>query len=349
MTEDFGGWYGRSGPDWSALDGPVVSKHATDGVSDVVSLVLAPALAACGAYAPIYTGPWLGHLGGALEQLAAIPGYERRPDMNRFRRVVGDVGCAIAALPEDVALNATLSSGLDVLALDIKCGSGASTMTLEAAIDLAESLMRQAGDAGCKSSALITDMNEPLASAVGSALEVWNACACLTGDEVDPRLWDLTLALGGEALTLAGLTPDAREGARRIADALQCGAAADRFGRMIAALGGPKDFMERFGEHLPEAPVVRDVPPRKDGIVQQVDVRAIGLAALELAAGDPSAGFDQLAGVGAYVDQGFPLARVHTATEDAADRAAAALSTAYRVGDKAPEENDLILHRIGGG
>jgi len=369
--------------DWSGLDGPAVDKHSTGGIGDNVSLILAPALAACGAYVPMISGRGLGHTGGTLDKLDSIPGYASQPDLAAFRRTVAQAGCAIIGQTADLApadrrlyairdvtatvesidlitasiLSKKLAAGLDALVLDVKCGSGAFMATPEDARELATSLVQVANGAGCRTAALMTDMNEPLASAAGNALEVWNACACLTGEEVDPRLWDVATALGGEALALAGLAADARQGSAAVADALQSGQAAERFGRMVAALGGPSDFMERFGEHLPRAQVVRDVPPSADGIVRRIDARAIGLSVIELGGGrrlaidtiNPSVGFDRLAGIGAFVDGDFPLARVHAATEDAADRAAEALAAAYVIGDEAPEAPDLILGRIGEG
>ncbi len=368
--------------DWSELDGPAVDKHSTGGIGDNVSLVLAPALAACGAFVPMISGRGLGHTGGTLDKLDSIPGYVSQPDRQTFRRVVASAGCAIIGQTADLApadkrlyairdvtgtvesvdlitasiLSKKLAAGLDALVLDVKCGSGAFMATPEDARELAESLVNVANGAGCKTSALMTDMNEPLASAAGNALEVWNACACLTGDEVDPRLWDVTLALGGEVLFLAGLVETVAEGVGRIAEALQNGQAAERFGRMVSELGGPADFMERFGEYLPRAPVVRDVSPDRQGVVQAIDARAIGLAVIELGGGrkvradqiDYSVGFDRLAGVGAVVDRDFPLARVHATSDDAADQAAKALAAAYVIGDDAPAEPELVLNRIGG-
>ncbi len=368
---------------WSHLDGPAVDKHSTGGIGDNVSLILAPALAACGAYVPMISGRGLGHTGGTLDKLDAIPGYASQPDLEAFRRTVAEAGCAIIGQTADLApadkrlyairdvtatvesvdlitasiLSKKLAAGLEALVLDVKCGSGAFMATPEHARELATSLVNVANGAGCRTAALMTDMNEPLASAAGNALEVWNACACLTGDEVDPRLWDVAVALGGEALALSGLAKSAERGAAMVGDALQSGLAAERFGRMVAALGGPSDFMERFGEHLTRASVVRDVPPPKAGIVQRIDARSIGLAVIELGGGrrlasdsiDHSVGFDRLAGIGAFVDGEFPLARVHAASSEAADRAAAMLSAAYVIGEDAPEEPELILGRIGEG
>ncbi|RMH46539.1 MAG: thymidine phosphorylase, partial [Alphaproteobacteria bacterium] len=267
------------------LPGPVVDKHSTGGVGDNVSLMLAPALAACGAYVPMISGRGLGHTGGTLDKLESIPGYDTRPDIGRLRQTVARIGCAIIGQTDEIApadrrlyairdvtatvesidlitasiLSKKLAAGLDALILDVKCGSGAFMREEDAARSLAQSLVDVARGAGCPTAALITDMDAPLASAAGNALEVANAAAFLTGAEIDGRLWDVTVALGGALLALAGLAEDAGAGAARIAQAFESGAAAERFGKMVAALGGPADFLDRFAEILPRAPVIRDV------------------------------------------------------------------------------------------
>jgi thymidine phosphorylase len=364
-----------------ALDGPVVDKHSTGGVGDNVSLMLAPALAACGAYVPMISGRGLGHTGGTLDKLDSIPGYQTQPDADTFRRVTAEVGCAIIGQTADLApadrklyairdvtgtvesvdlitasiLSKKLAAGLGALVLDVKCGSGAFMATVEDARALATSLVQVANGAGCRTSALMTDMNEPLASAAGNALEVANACAFLSGHEVDPRLWDVTVALGGELLALAGIAADAQDGARRIARALETGAAAEKFDAMSRALGGPGDIVERFAEILTPAQVIRDVAPATDGIVTAIDARAVGVAVIELGGGrrrasdaiDHRVGFDRLAGLGAHVSAHAPLGRVHAATVEDAERAAKALRAAYALGEAAPEVPDPVLTRIG--
>lgn len=362
------------------LPGPVIDKHSTGGVGDNVSLILAPALAACGAYVPMISGRGLGHTGGTLDKFDAIPGYQTQPDAARFAKVVEREGCAIIGQTGDLApadgrlyairdvtgtvesidlitasiLSKKLASGLDALVLDVKCGSGAFMATAAEADALARSLVSVANGAGCRTAALMTDMNEPLARAAGNALEVANACAFLTGHEVDARLWDVTVALGGEALALGGLAADAVEGAAKIADALQSGAAAERFASMVAALGGPVDFMERWLDYLPAAPVVRDVMAPEAGFVTHIATRDIGLAVVELGGGrrqvtdaiDYAVGFDALLGLGAAISPGEPIGRVHAATEDAADKATAALQACYRVADRPVEDAPLIAARI---
>lgn len=357
------------------LPGPVVDKHSTGGVGDNVSLVLAPALAACGVYVPMISGRGLGHTGGTLDKFDAIPGYQTEPDAQLFRRVTADVGCAIIGQTGDLApadkrlysvrdvtatvesidlitasiLSKKLAAGLDALVLDVKVGSGAFMSEMAEAKALAKSLTDVANGAGCRTSALITDMDEPLASAAGNAVEVANACAFLTGHEVDPRLWDVTVALGGEALALAGVA-DAASGRVQIAEVLQSGAAAERFGRMVAALGGPTDFMDAWVDHLPTAPVVRDITANAEGYVTAYHARDLGVAVIELGGGrrvatdviDHSVGFDQLVGIGASVSYGEPIGRVHAKTAEAANAAAKALQSAVVMGEVAPFPPDPV-------
>ncbi len=363
------------------LPGPVVDKHSTGGIGDNVSLMLAPALAACGAYVPMISGRGLGHTGGTLDKLDSVTGYATQPDAETFRRVVAEAGCAIIGQTADLApadrklyairdvtatvesidlitasiLSKKLAAGLGALVLDVKCGSGAFMATPQAADALARSLVSVANGAGCRTSALMTGMDEPLASAAGNALEVANACAFLSGHEIDGRLWDVTVALGGELLALSGLAPDAAAGRARVADAFETGRAAERFGRMCRALGGPGDLVENFTAHLPTAPVIRDVAPAGEGFVAAIDARAIGLAVIGLGGGrrrqtdpiDPRVGFDRLAGLGAHVGPETPLARVHAADEAAAEAAAGALRAAYALGDAPPEPQEPVLARIG--
>ncbi|HET7715624.1 MAG TPA: thymidine phosphorylase, partial [Bauldia sp.] len=297
--------------DWMGLEGPALDKHSTGGIGDNVSLMLAPALAACGGYVPMISGRGLGHTGGTLDKLDSIPGYRTNPDVELFRRVVEDVGCAIIGQTADLApadrrlyairdvtatvesmplitasiLSKKLAAGLDGLILDVKTGSGAFMATLEDARGLAEALVSVANGAGLKTSALITDMNEPLASAAGNAVEVINAVDFLTGQHRDRRLEEVTVALGAELLVLGGLAADDADGKRRIEEAFTSGRAAEVFGRMVAALGGPGGFMENAGLHLRLAPVTRHVLSEQPGVVTAINARAVGIAVIELGGG----------------------------------------------------------------
>ncbi|MFT4793704.1 MAG: thymidine phosphorylase [Paracoccaceae bacterium] len=363
------------------MPGPVVDKHSTGGVGDNVSLMLAPALAACGVFVPMISGRGLGHTGGTLDKLNAIPGYDAAPDPTRLTQVVRDVGCAIIGQTADLApadkrlyairdvtgtvesvdlitasiLSKKLAAGLDALVLDVKCGSGAFMNNDADAQRLARALVAVANGAGCRTSALITDMDQALAPAAGNAVETALAARFLAGWEVDARLWDVTVGLGGELLDLCGVANGAADGRARIADAFESGKAAEVFGRMVAALGGPTDFMERFEEILPRAPIIRDLPCPHAGIVQSVNGRAVGNAVVELGGGrrkpedvlDMSVGLTDLAAIGAALDKGAPLARIHAADDASWNRAAARVLDAYVIGEGAPEHSDPIRARIG--
>ena len=343
--------------------------------------MLAPALAACGAFVPMISGRGLGHTGGTLDKFDAIPGYVTQPDAETFRRVVREVGCAIIGQTVDIApadrrlyairdvtgtvesidlitasiLSKKLAAGLDALVLDVKVGNGAFMATLDEALALAGSLTQVANGAGCRTRALVTDMNEPLAAAAGNALEMANAARFLTGDIVDSRLWDVTIALGAELLMLGGIATDEADGADRMALAFESGAAAERFERMVAALGGPTGFLDRFEAHLAGAPHVADVAAGRDGFVAGIDTRGLGLAVVELGGGrrrasdaiDHAVGLESLIGLGAAVEPDTPLARVHAADEAALQRAVARVRGAYRLDEAPPDEGPLVHHRIG--
>jgi thymidine phosphorylase len=363
------------------LPGPVVDKHSTGGIGDCTSLLLAPALAVCGAYVPMISGRGLGHTGGTLDKLEAIPGFRTRLTEAALRKQMAEVKCAIVAASDDLApadrrlyairdvsatvesidlitasiLSKKLAAGLEALVLDVKCGSGAFMKTPEQAEALARSLVKTAQGAGCMTSALITDMSQPLATAAGNALEVIEVMETLTGTSVNAALWDVTIALGGEVLALAGLASDAEDGEGRIAQALESGAAAECFGRMVVAQGGPADFVERWPDRLPSAPVMMEVPSPKDGFVARIDGEALGLAVVHLGGGrlregdrvNPSVGLSDLAGIGEETSEGVPLAMVHAVTEDAARAAVRTVQAAYRIEAELPEEPPLVQKRIG--
>jgi thymidine phosphorylase len=362
------------------LSGPVVDKHSTGGIGDCVSLLLAPALAACGAYVPMISGRGLGHTGGTLDKLEAIPGFRTGLSEDALRRQLAGVKCAIVAASADLApadrrlyairdvsatvesidlitasiLSKKLAAGLEALVLDVKCGSGAFMKTPEHAEALARALVTTAQGAGCMTSALITDMSQPLATAAGNALEVIEVMETLTGTSVNTALWDLTAALGGEALALAGLAADQKDGAGRISEALQSGAAAEIFGRMVAAQGGPGDFVERWPDRLPSAPVMIEVPALEDGYITSIDGEALGHVVVRLGGGrlregdrvNPSVGLSDLAGIGEETGAGVPIAMVHAATEAAAEAAVRAVQAAYVIGTGLPDEPALIQKRI---
>jgi thymidine phosphorylase len=366
----------RSGAvlDWSdaRLTGPVLDKHSTGGVGDKVSLLLAPIVAACGGAVPMISGRGLGHTGGTLDKLESIPGYDTAPDPAAFRRAVQRAGCAIVGQTAELApadrrlyairdatgtvesihlivasiLSKKLAAGLDALVMDVKVGSGAFMPRLENARELAGAIVEVARGNGLPTSALITDMDRVLGRTAGNAVEVRESVAALTGASVDPRLRDVTLALCAELLVLGGIEGNASVARACAEHALDSGAAAERFAAMVAELGGPSDFLEAPSKHLPTAAVRVEVFPASPGIVERVDVREVGLAVVALGGGrvresdpvDHSVGLTDVAAPGERVGPGErPLAVVHAADSDAAERCGDALRDAYVVGG-APKE-----------
>ena len=349
--------------EWPDLGRPILDKHSTGGVGDKVSLMLAPILAACGAAVPMISGRGLGHTGGTLDKLDAIPGYNTTPGIDIFRRIVADVGCAIIGPTDDLApadrrlyairdvtatiesvplitasiLSKKLAAGLDGLVMDVKTGNGAFMAELAAARELAESIVATATGAGLPTRAVITDMNQVLGHTAGNALEVGEAVAYLTGVRREPRLHEVVTTLCRELLLLGGLAENAATAQADVEAALDSGRAAESFQRMVAASGGPSDFVENHERHLPHAPVVMAVDVGEDAWVAAVETRSVGLAALALGGGrtragqsiDHSVGFSEIAGPGARVSAGRPLALVHARTEADAAEAVAALRSAF--------------------
>ncbi len=370
--------------DWSGanLTGPVLDKHSTGGVGDKVSLMLAPLLAACGAAVPMISGRGLGHTGGTLDKLDSIPGYRTAPDLALFRKVVAETGCAIIGQTADLApadrrlyairdvtatvesiplitasiLSKKLAAGLHGLVMDVKFGSGAFMAEPERARELAESIAAVATGAGLPTTALLTDMNQVLGRTAGHALEVREAIDWLTGKARDSRLDEVTLALGAELLLLGRLAGDSDEARRKLVAARDSGAPAERFQRMVAALGGPADLVERPEKHLPRAAVERAVESDRRGFIARIDVCAIGLAILALGGGrrrvedriDYSVGIADTQSIGDEVSPGRPLAIVHARDSATADQAAAAIQDAVEIVDTAVPAGPLIRDRIAG-
>ena len=366
--------------DWSDLPGPVVDKHSTGGIGDKVSLVLAPVLAACGAYVPMLSGRGLGHTGGTLDKLESIPGYTTQPDLDRLRRTVRDAGCAIIGQTDDLApadrrlyairdvpatvesiplitasiLAKKLAGGLQALVMDVKTGSGAFMPTRQRAEALARSIVGVAHGAGLPTTALLTEMGQCLGHTAGNAVEVREAIAMLKGEAAHPQLEEVVLALCGEALALARLAPDDAAGRTAAAAALASGAAAERFARMVAGLGGPTDLLERHDTHLPAAPLVRPVHPPRAGRARAVDARALGLAVVELGGGrrhaahpvDHAVGLTEVRAIGDEVGPDRPLALVHARDETALAAATARLLAAYQIAGEAAAPT-MIVGRIG--
>lgn len=358
---------------WRSLDlpGPVLDKHSTGGVGDLTSLLLGPMVAACGGFVPMISGRGLGHTGGTLDKLASIPGYDIAPDIDTFQRIVRETGIAIigqtaqlapadrriyairdvTATVESVAmitasiLSKKLAAGLEGLAMDIKVGSGAFMPSYEKSVDLARSIVDVGNGAGLKTTAVLTDMNQPLAPCAGNALEIRCAIDYLTGRTRPARLHEVTLALAAQMLVLGGLADNTTDACAKLNAVLDSGAAAERFARMVSALGGPGDLVEAPERHLDHAPVVIPVAAPHAGFVERIDCRALGLAVVGLGGGrrrpedtiDYQVGLTDLVELGERVDAGQPIAVVHARDLLAAQNAISEIQTAYSFASTGPQ------------
>ncbi|MBL4617499.1 MAG: thymidine phosphorylase [Robiginitomaculum sp.] len=368
--------------DWSELSdkGPVLDKHSTGGVGDNVSLMLAPIVAACGGFVPMISGRGLGHTGGTLDKLDSIPGYVSTPEMDKLRHVIANTGCAIIGQTDDLApadrrmyatrditatvesiplivasiLSKKLSAGLGGLVLDVKIGSGAFAASMGMAKDLAQNLVETANACGLRTSALITDMDQPLASAAGNSLEVRNAVEFLSGTHRDARLEQVTLSLAAEMLVLGGLCENSTQALQKVTAKLQDGSALEVFAKMVTELGGAVDFTQNMDNYLPAAKVRRVVKVQADGWVSKIATRDIGLCVVELGGGrrvasdelDFSVGLSGLPSIGDELFIGDELCTIHAASEEAAQIAKTSIEQAILIGDK-PELSKAVISRVG--
>lgn len=352
-------------------DRPVLDKHSTGGVGDAVSLILAPMLAACDVHVPMISGRGLGHTGGTLDKLEAVPGVNTSVSVDVFQKVVRRSGCAIVAATPDIApadrrlyavrdvtgtvqsvdlitasiLSKKLAAGLAGLVLDVKVGSGAFMKSLPEARRLAQALVDTANGAGCPTRALITDMSQPLLPALGNATEMELVLKILTGEP--STLTEVALALGAEVLHLGGVTDSQEAGEAKLKAALRSGAAYEHFMAMLSGLGAKSTWS------LPQAPYVIDVPSPTAGLVRAIDGEALGHVVVSLGGGrkrardviDPSVGLTDLARLGARVDKGDPLARIHAKHAQDAHAVLSAVTGAFTFG-AAFTPFELILETV---
>ncbi|MEP6065965.1 MAG: thymidine phosphorylase [Paracoccaceae bacterium] len=364
--------------DWN-VDRPVLDKHSTGGVGDCVSLVLAPALAACGAAVPMISGRGLGHTGGTLDKLESIPGVSTTLPIGQVQDVLTRSGCAIVGATSNIApadrrlyavrdvtstvdsldlitasiLSKKLAAGLQGLVLDVKVGSGAFMKDIDAARALAQSLVRTSNAAGCKTVALVTDMSQPLAPAIGNALEVAHVVRVLRGEERGSLL-EVSATLGGVLLAEAGLSDDVQAGVDAIDEAVRSGAAAEQFSQMVSAQGGPLSFLDNADRFLPEANVIREIRANRPGIVSAIDGERLGKAVVALGGGrvterdviNPAVGFSEVVRLGTEVARGDTLAVLHAVRPKDADVAEAAVRAAISTGTTPVEAPALIQEKV---
>jgi pyrimidine-nucleoside phosphorylase len=367
--------------DWSDLPAPAVDKHSTGGVGDTTSLVLVPLAAVCGVAVPMISGRGLGHSGGTLDKLEAIPGFRTRLTLDEFRAAVLRRGAAIVGATDRIApadrklyelrdvtatvesvplitasiLSKKLAAGPAALVLDVKVGDGAFMKAPADARRLAESLVRVAAAEGLRAEALITDMDQPLGFAVGSALEVAESVATLRG-EGPADLEALSVALAARMLRQGGVTDTDAAAEARVRDALTSGRGLEKFREIIEEQGGDPRVIDD-PSRLPAAPLRRTLTANRSGFVDRLEAEPVGWAAMLLGAGretaadviDPSAGVLLRAKRGDRVAVGDALAELHGRDEDRLTAAAEVVRAAYVIADEPPAPPPLIRETIPGG
>lgn len=357
---------------------PKVDKHSTGGVGDKISLCLAPLVAACGVAVPMISGRGLGHTGGTLDKLEAIPGYRVQLDPKRFERIVREVGVSMIGQSERLApadrriyalrdvtatveciplivasiLSKKLAEGIDGLVLDVKVGRGAFMKDRKSARALAQALVRVGGRAGKRVVALLTDMEAPIGRTIGNALETREAIEILR-DSGPSDTRELTLTLGAEMLLVARAARSADEARKRLERALADGSAFDRFLRMVRAHGGDPSVVEH-PERLPRAKAKLEVAASRSGYVVECDAYALGLSGVALGAGrtraeqavDAAAGIELCAVRGERVERGQPLALIHARSRALAASEVERVRGAFRIGQARPRARRVVIERV---
>lgn len=365
---------------WPELDGPIVDKHSTGGVGDKVSFMLAAIVAACGAYVPMISGRGLGHTGGTSDKLESIAGFNVQPSISDFKRIVKDLGVAIISQTDNLApadkrlygirditatvesiplitasiLSKKLAAGLDSLVMDVKVGNGAMMSNIDDARALAQSIVNVANGSGVPTQAIITDMNQVLGATAGNALEMAETVKYLNGTLREPRLHAVVVSLAKAMLVSAKVAENEDVALEKINHALASGEAAEIFGKMIHALGGPSDFMENPWRTMQRANVVTDVIAPEHGYIVGMQTRDIGMSVVGLKGGrtangqaiDHSVGFDRILPIGTLVNRGDVVARVHAIDEDAAALASKQYLAALAINTKVVDEQPVIYQTI---
>ena len=327
----------------------VCDKHSTGGVGDKTSIVLAPILAACGLYVPMISGRGLGHTGGTLDKFDSIPGYNTQPNLDMFKKVVKEVGCAIIGQTSNLApadkklysirdivgtveslplitssiLSKKIASGLKSLILDVKVGNGSFNSTIEISRELSQSLVSVAKGAGLKCEAIITDMNQVLGKSAGHTLEMLECIKYLKNEIKDYRLEKITNELISSLLMMVHKISK-EDALKKIEEVLSNGAAAEKFEKMASGLGGPKNILSTYETDLHNESTARDIFSDKEGWIEKIHTRELGLILIELGGGrkqvsdkiNYGVGYDSVISVGEKIDSTKPLLQLHSNTED---------------------------------
>ncbi|TDR23378.1 thymidine phosphorylase [Marinicella litoralis] len=359
------------------LNGPVIDKHSTGGVGDKISLMLAPIVAACGGYVPMISGRGLGHTGGTLDKLEAIPGYNTQLSTTQFKQIVAELGCSIIGqtsnlAPADKRIYATrditatvdiiplitasilskkLAAGLDGLVMDVKCGSGAFADHYTMALDLAKSLVDVSP---IPVRALITDMNQVIGHSAGHCLEIQETIDYLKLESEDTELHQLVLNLSAELLLVGHLAADIDDAKDQVNQVLDQGHAAEKFAQMVAAHGGPSDLIEQPQKYLKPAEFIEPVFAGQTGFIESINCRDVGLSIIDLGGGrthasdeiNPTVGFSQVLKTGHKVDAQTPIAMVHASSQETLNHAKNKLRTCFKIGHNKPKPTSVIIDSI---
>lgn len=352
-------------------DMPIVDKHSTGGVSDSVSLPLAPIVAACGAYVPMITGKGLGHTGGTTDKLNSIQGYNTAPTTAEFKKVVKEVGCAVIGQTANLApadkriytirdttatvdsidlicssiLSKKLASGIKNLVMDVKTGSGAFMQTIEDAENLAQNIVNIANSVGVPSVALITDMNEALGRNIGNSLEILETIDFLTNKPVDSKLKEVTMELAAQMLLISNIATTKQQALEKVNYALESGKAAQIFANMVKALGGSADIINNPTKYLPVAKYTADIFLNKTGVITNINNYELGMTLVHLGGGrkaaddvlDLSVGLTNVKKVGEIVDSSNPFATLHYNNKNDVENITNILNNCITVGNNAPK------------
>ena len=355
--------------DWSRIvdEELVCDKHSTGGVGDKTSIILAPILAACGLFVPMISGRGLGHTGGTLDKFDSIPGYNTQPDLDTFKKVVKEVGCAIIGQTNNLApadkklysirdivgtveslplitssiLSKKIASGLKTLVLDVKVGNGSFNSTLEIARDLSNSLVRVAKGAGLKCEAILTDMNQVLGKSAGHRLEILECINFLTNQEKDPRLMKITYELVASILMMShNLSKE--DALKKIDTVISNGVAAEKFEKMVAALGGASNILSSYKDQLEINAFKKDMFIKQSGYVQKIKTRDLGLILIELGGGRKqvtdkinfNVGYDNVLSVGDRVDSSTPLLTVYCHSDKDFENVGKKIEECFLISDK---------------
>ncbi|MBQ8671572.1 MAG: thymidine phosphorylase [Alphaproteobacteria bacterium] len=365
---------------WKDIDKPIVDKHSSGGVGDKVSLMLAPILAACDVCVPMIAGRGLGHTGGTVDKLEAIPDYNTKADNTLFHNTVKNIGCAIIGQTGNLApadkkiyavrdvsatvesiplitasiLSKKLAAGLQYLVMDLKCGNGAFMENYDQAYALAQSIVDVANGAGTTTKAVITDMNQVLGTTAGNAVEIIETLDYLQNKNVNPRLDEIVKTLCATLLVQCGRFSDSDSAKQQIANVISSGYAMEKFAKMVSALGGPVDFVENSVKYLPHANYVKPIFAPQEGYISAMDTRAVGLSIIELKGGrtitgqqlDLATGYSDFVQIGAKVDKQTPLAMLHCQSNEQYIKAQKALYNAISISDEKPIIKTPIMQVI---